>query len=433
MGKNSCLSCTSMLNKQIEKDPSCRDDFDPKSLSADAAMEQIKAGVNRVRGIEKIAIREALNRILAEDIRSRINVPSGTNSAMDGYAVNSPDIPTDGAAELGVLGTAWAGKPFAGRVTPGSCVRIMTGAIMPEGADTVIIQEDAQAAGDRISIDGSTRKGDNVRQAGEDIAAGDLILTEGRRLNPADIGLIASLGIAEVSVVRRLRVAFFSTGDELRSIGETLSDGAIYDSNRYTLYGMLERMGADIIDMGVIKDDLEALEEAFAIAAANADVLITSGGVSVGEADYIKEILAKLGQVDFWKVAIKPGRPLAFGHVGDAVFFGLPGNPVSVMVTFYEFVQPALRKMIGENDAGILTLKARCDSRLKKRPGRVEYQRGILQQDENGNLVVVKTGAQGSGILTSMSQANCFIILPIDSSGIEPGMYVDIQPFSGLV
>ena len=418
---------------KIEKDPSCRDDFDPKSLSADAALEQIKAGVNRVKGIEKIAIREALNRILAEDIRSRINVPSGTNSAMDGYAVNSVDIPSESTAGLNVLGTAWAGKPFAGTVAPGNCVRIMTGAIMPEGADTVIIQEDVQTDGSGIRIDGSTRKGDNVRQAGEDIAAGDLILTAGRRLNPADIGLIASLGIAEVSVVRRLRVAFFSTGDELRSIGETLNDGAIYDSNRYTLYGMLERMGTDIIDMGVIKDDLEALEEAFAIAASNADVLITSGGVSVGEADYIKEILAKLGRVDFWKVAIKPGRPLAFGHVGDAVFFGLPGNPVSVMVTFYEFVQPALRKMIGEDNAGVLTLKARCDSRLKKRPGRVEYQRGILQQDEDGNLVVVKTGAQGSGILTSMSQANCFIILPLDSGGIEPGMYVDIQPFSGLV
>ena len=418
---------------KIEKDPSCRDDFDPKSLSADAAQAQIKAGVSRVRGVEKIAIREALNRILAEDIRSRINVPSGTNSAMDGYAVNSADIPADGTAGLNVLGTAWAGKPFESKLTAGNCVRIMTGAIMPEGADTVIIQEDVQTDGSGIRIDGSTRKGDNVRQAGEDIAAGDLILTAGRRLNPADIGLIASLGIAEVSVVRRLRVAFFSTGDELRSIGETLNDGAIYDSNRYTLYGMLERMGADIIDMGVIKDDLEALEEAFSIAAANADVLITSGGVSVGEADYIKEILAKLGKVDFWKVAIKPGRPLAFGHVGDAVFFGLPGNPVSVMVTFYEFVQPALRKMIGEDNAGVLTLKARCDSRLKKRPGRVEYQRGILQQDEDGNLVVVKTGAQGSGILTSMSQANCFIILAIDSEGVEPGMYVDIQPFSGLV
>ena len=422
-----------MLNKQIEKDPSCRDDFDPKSLSADAALEQIKAGVSRVKGIEKIALRAALNRILAEDIHSRINVPSGTNSAMDGYAVNSADIPDQGVAGLNVLGTAWAGKPFAGKVSSGNCVRIMTGAIMPAGADTVIIQEDVQLTDSGINIDGSTRKGDNVRQAGEDIAVGDRVLTQGRRLNPADIGLIASLGIAEVCVVRRLRVAFFSTGDELRSIGETLNDGAIYDSNRYTLYGMLERMGADIIDMGVIKDDLDDLEEAFAVAAANADVLITSGGVSVGEADYIKQILAKLGAVDFWKVAIKPGRPLAFGHVGDAVFFGLPGNPVSVMVTFYEFVQPALRKMIGEDDAGILTLKARCDSRLKKRPGRVEYQRGILQRDEAGDLVVTKTGAQGSGILRSMSQANCFIILPIDSDGVEPGTYVDIQPFSGLV
>ena len=418
---------------KIEKDPSCRDDFDPKSLSADAALEQIKSGAVRIRGIEKIAIREALNRILAEDIRSHINVPTGTNSAMDGYAVNSGDIPSSDSAELSVLGTAWAGKPFGGELTAGNCVRIMTGAIMPDGADTVIIQEDVQVTGAGIIIDGATRKGDNVRQAGEDIAAGDLILTSGRRLNPADIGLIASLGIAEVCVVRRLRVAFFSTGDELRSIGETLSDGAIYDSNRYTLYGMLERMGADIIDMGVIKDDLDDLEEAFSIAAANADVLITSGGVSVGEADYIKEILAKLGKVDFWKVAIKPGRPLAFGRVGNAVFFGLPGNPVSVMVTFYEFVQPALRKMIGEDDAGILSLKARCDSRLKKRPGRVEYQRGILQKDQDGTLVVVKTGAQGSGILRSMSQANCFIILPLDSGGVEPGTVVDIQPFSGLV
>ena len=418
---------------KIEKDPSCRDDFDPKSLSADAALEQIKSGAVRIKGIEKIAIRAALNRILAEDIRSHINVPTGTNSAMDGYAVNSADIPSGASAELNVLGTAWAGKPFDGKLTAGSCVRIMTGAIMPDGADTVIIQEDVQVTAAGIIIDGATRKGDNVRQAGEDIAAGDLILTRGRRLNPADIGLIASLGIAEVCVVRRLRVAFFSTGDELRSIGEPLSDGAIYDSNRYTLYGMLERMGADIIDMGVIKDDRDDLEQAFSTAAANADVLITSGGVSVGEADYIKEILAKLGKVDFWKVAIKPGRPLAFGQVGSAVFFGLPGNPVSVMVTFYEFVQPALRKMIGEDNAGILSLRARCDSRLKKRPGRVEYQRGILQKDQDGNLVVVKTGAQGSGILRSMSQANCFIILPIDSAGVEPGAFVDIQPFSGLV
>lgn len=413
--------------------PSCKDDSDPQSLTPEAALAQIKSGVSPVTGIEKIAVRAALNRALAEDIRSDINVPSGTNSAMDGYALNGADIPSSGSAELRVLGTAWAGKPFTGQLDAGDCVRIMTGAVMPAGADTVVIQENASRTDSGIRIDGSTRPGDNVRQAGEDIAVGDLVLTKGRRLNPADIGLLASLGIAEVCVARRVRVAFFSTGDELRSIGEPLGDGAIYDSNRYTLYGMLKRMEAEITDMGVIKDDRAALEEAFSIAAANADVLITSGGVSVGEADYIKAALTKLGKVDFWKVAIKPGRPLAFGHIGKTVFFGLPGNPVSVMVTFYEFVQPALRQMLGEDTTGALTLKARCGSSLKKRPGRVEYQRGILQTDEDGQLTVVKTGAQGSGILRSMSQANCFIILPLESSGVKPGTLVDVQPFSGLM
>ena len=417
----------------IQKDISCMDDFDPKSLSPDIALKKIKSEITPVKGVEKIAIRSALNRVLAEDIYSRINVPSGTNSAMDGYAVNSKDIPTGVVAELKVMGTSWAGKPFRGGLSTGSCARIMTGALMPEGTDTVIIQEDVERAGDNIKIDGKTKKGDNVRQAGEDIAVGDLILNRGRRLNPADIGLIASLGIAEVSVTRRVRVAFFSTGDELRSIGEELTDGDIYDSNRYTLHGMLSRMGAHIIDMGVITDDKDTLKEAFIVASNNADVLITSGGVSVGEADYVKEIMAKLGRVEFWKVAIKPGRPLAFGRVNNAVFFGLPGNPVSVMVTFYEFVQPALRKMSGERDSEILTFKARCDSKLKKRPGRVEYQRGILQKDENGELAVLKTGAQGSGILSSMSQANCFIILPMESGGVEPGTVVDIQPFSSLI
>lgn len=422
-----------MNNSPSPKDAGCMDDFDPQSLTPAAALERITAGVGRVDGAEKVAVRAALNRVLAEELRSGINVPPGTNSAMDGYALNSEDLPAAGAARLTVLGTAWAGKPFAGAVSRGACVRIMTGAVMPAGTDAVVIQENAQSAGAVITIDGTTGKGANVRAAGEDIAVGDLALPRGRRLTPADIGLIASLGIAEVSVTRRLRVAFFSTGDELRSLGEPLDDGAVYDSNRYTLHGMLTRLGADILDMGVVKDERQAMEQAFAQGAANADVLITSGGVSVGDADYVKEILAKSGRVDFWKVAIKPGRPLAFGRVGDAVFFGLPGNPVSVMVTFYEFVQPALRAMAGEDGAGVLTLKARCDSRLKKRRGRVEYQRGILRRDENGEMAVVKTGAQGSGILTSMSRANCFIVLDLDSEGAAPGSVVDVQPFSGLV
>jgi len=422
-----------MNSKPLEKDPSCRDDFDPKSLAPSLALEQILSSVCPLRDTEKIAIREALNRVLAEDVSSRINVPLGTNSAMDGYAVNADDIPETGTAELPVVGTAWAGRPLQQSLEKGSCARIMTGAILPAGADTVIIQEDVQREGDLIRIDNSTRRGDNVRQAGEDIRAGDIVLDKGRLLNPADIGLLASLGIGEVRVSRRLRVAFFSTGDELRSIGEPLDEGCIYDSNRYTLYTMLKRLNADIVDMGVVRDRPELIEEAFLSAAASADVIITSGGVSVGEADYVREILARVGSVEFWKVAMKPGRPLSFGRVKDAVFFGLPGNPVSVMVTFYQFVQPALRAMMGDRHVEPVTIRATCVSKLKKRPGRIEYQRGILERDAAGAMVVRKTGAQGSGILSSMSQANCFIILGMDNAGVEPGETVEVQPFFGIV
>ena len=422
-----------MNQPAIQKDPSCKDDFDPKSLSPVSALEKIQSAIKPVKDIEKIAIRDALNRVLAEDIHSLINVPSGMNSAMDGYAVNSEDIPENGINELKVIGTSWAGRPFKESVNPGTCVRIMTGAIMPKNTDTVIIQEDVERQDDVIRIDNSTRKNDNVRQAGEDIKKGELVLTKGNRLNPADIGLIASLGIGEVKVARKLRVAFFSTGDELRSIGEPLDEGCVYDSNRYTLHGMLTRMGIEIIDMGVIRDEKAAIEEAFLSAAASADVVITSGGVSVGEADFVREILAKVGQVEFWKVAMKPGRPLAFGKVGNAYFFGLPGNPVSVMVTFYQFVQPTLRMLMGDRHPQAITVKARCVSKLKKRPGRIEYQRGILERDENGQMTVHKTGAQGSGILSSMSQANCFIVLPMANDGVEPGMEVDVQPFFGIV
>ena len=422
-----------MNRPAIKKDPSCKDDFDPKSLSPIDALEKIRAAISPVKDMEKIAIRDALNRVLAEDIHSRVNVPSGMNSAMDGYAVNSGDIPANGVKELKVIGTSWAGRPFRGSVNAGNCVRIMTGAIMPKNTDTVIIQEDVERLDDVIRIDNSTKKGENVRQAGEDIKEGERVLTTGSRLNPADIGLIASLGIGEVRVTRKLRVAFFSTGDELRSIGEPLDAGCVYDSNRYTLHGMLSRMGIEIIDMGVVRDEKDALEAAFHSAAASADVVITSGGVSVGEADFVREILAKVGQVEFWKVAMKPGRPLAFGKVDKAYFFGLPGNPVSVMVTFYQFVQPALRLLSGDSDPEAVTVKARCVSKLKKRPGRIEYQRGILQRDESGQMTVRKTGAQGSGILSSMSQANCFIILPMDNAGVEPGSEVDVQPFFGIV
>jgi molybdopterin molybdotransferase len=352
---------------------------------------------------------------------------------MDGYAINAAEIPAEGTRELEVIGTSWAGRPFQGEVGAGQCVRIMTGAAMPLGTDTVIMQEQVTSSGGNIRFDARHRPGQNVRQAGEDIARGAVVLAPGRRLVPADLGLLASLGVGELGVRRRLRVAFFSTGDELRGIGEPLGPGDIYDSNRYTLHGMLSRLGAEIIDMGVIRDVREDTRRAFADAARIADVVITSGGVSVGEADFVKETLDEIGQVDFWKVAMKPGRPLAFGRIKDAYFFGLPGNPVSVMVTFYLFAQPALRTLMGEPEGAALRIRVPCASRLKKRPGRVEFQRGVLEPDETGRTRVRKTGPQGSGILTSMSEANCFIILSLESEGVEPGTEVEVMPFTGMV
>lgn len=417
----------------ITKEISCLDDYDPKSLPVNIALERILSSINPLTETESIVVRNSLGRILAENIISPIDVPSGTNSAMDGYAINNADIPDSGTIELKLLGTAYAGKPFPGEVNKGECVRIMTGAIMPAGTDTVVMQEHVAINDHLIRIDNVTKAGANVRQAGEDISSGDMVLTKGTLITPADIGFIASLGMSEVKVTRKLCIAFFSTGDELRSVGEPLEHGQIYDSNRYTLHGMLSRLGVEIIDMGVIRDDPAALKSGFEQASAQADVLITSGGVSVGEADYIKEILESVGSINFWKVAMKPGRPLAFGKIKNTWFFGLPGNPVSVMVTFYQFVQPALRHLMGSQQIETHTFKVPCKSKLKKRPGRVEYQRGILSRDDNGLLVVHKTGAQGSGILRSMAQANCFIILPIESGPVEADTLVEVQPFFGVV
>jgi molybdopterin molybdotransferase len=409
------------------------DDYDPASLPVDVALERIDSVLKPIDGFQQLAIRSALDRVLAEDIHSTLDVPGHTNSAMDGYAISGTQIPPEGVRELKVIGTSWAGRPFQGSIGADECIRIMTGAVMPAGTDTVIMQEHAEPQGDSIRFDSAQKTGQNVRQAGEDIARGDVVLRAGKRLGPADIGLLASLGITEVMVQRRLRVAFFSTGDELCTVGKPLKQGMIYDSNRYTLYSMLTRLGVDVIDMGVIRDVREDTFEAFNHAADSADIIITSGGVSVGEADYVKETLEKVGRVDFWKVAMKPGRPLAFGRVKEAYFFGLPGNPVSVMITFYIFVQPALRKLAGESKTENPTLKVRCDSRLRKRPGRVEFQRGILGRDDTGQYAVCKTGPQGSGILRSMIEANCLIILPQDSPGVEPGTQVEVLPFHGLV
>lgn len=405
----------------------------PVFLAVDEALERIRNALQPVTGFEKRSLRDALGRILVEDVLSPINVPGHRNSAMDGYAVNSADLPKSGTTTLRVIGTSFAGRPYEGGLKQGEAVRIMTGAVVPEGADTVIMQEEATRTNDSIDIGSNHKAGDHVRQIGEDLAKGGVVLARGKKLNPAELGLLASLGVPEVKVARRLRVATFSTGDELCSIGEPLGDGQIYDSNRYSLYGLLSRIGADIVDMGVIRDRREAVEAAFKEASKVADVVITSGGVSVGEADYVKETLDALGKVDFWKIAMKPGKPLAFGMINNAVFFGLPGNPVSVMATFYQIVQPCLKYMMGQSDSTPLRIHVPTADKLKKRPGRVDFQRGILEQESSGRLVVRTTGNQGSHILSSMSQANCFIVLPADWGDVEPGTVVEVEPFEGLI
>ena len=417
----------------VIRDPSCEDDFDPASLTCEEAMARIFAQVSPVTGRERVALRAALGRVLASPIDSPFDVPAHTNSAMDGYAISVASLPQSGTARLPVIGTAFAGRPFAGTPPLGAAVRIMTGAAMPAGTDTIVMQEHVEVDGEFIVLDGQHKRGQHVRVAGEDLQRGQRVFEAGRRLAPPDLGLIASLGIGEVSVWRRVRVAYFSTGDELRSIGETLGPGEIFDSNRYTLYAMLKKSDVEIIDMGVVRDRHATVEAALREASAMADVVITSGGVSVGEADYIKEVLSTIGEVRFWKVAMKPGRPLAFGSLGQARFFGLPGNPVSVMVTFYQFVQPALYKMAGCAITAPLTLKARTTKALSKRPGRTEFQRGILSRDVAGELRVTPTGDQGSGILNSMVSGDCFIILGIDTGRVESDTLVDVQPFQGLM
>lgn len=412
--------------------PNCADNNDPDSLSVDVARQRIASLLPVIQGWEKCALRDALNRVLQRPIISPVQVPPHTNSAMDGYAIRSGDIQTETFALLQV-GIAYAGKPFIGKVKPGQCIRIMTGAVVPEDCDTIIMQEHAEVEADTIHVHGAHKTGQHVRLAGEDIEAGDEILPAGRQLTPADIGMIASLGIGEVMVKRTLRVAFFSTGDELRSIGEPLAPGQIYDSNRYTLFGMLKRLGIDVLDMGVVADKPEALKQALCTATQEADVIISSGGVSVGDADYVKAMLAELGQVDFWKIAMKPGRPLAFGKINNTLFFGLPGNPVSVMVTFYQFVQPALQQITGNTSAPLPLLQAITTCAIRKRLGRFEYQRGIVSANEQGQLQVQIAGQQGSGILHSMSQANCFILLDEQCDGVAKGESVTIQVFAGLV
>jgi molybdopterin molybdotransferase len=418
------------------REASCADDYDPNSMPVAKARELIRGFLSPVAAIERVHVRQSLGRVLAAAVISTLDVPGHDNSAMDGYAVRFADLKPEAETLLTRVGESFAGKPWQGRtIGPGECVRIFTGGVMPSGADTVVMQErvSEDSAGVHVAVGAVTKVGTNRRFAGEDLKAGQTVFDIGQRIYPAELGMIASLGIGEVSVFRKLRVAFFSTGDELKSVGSPLAAGEIYDSNRYTLYGMLTRLGCEIIDMGVVEDAPDKLEHAFATAAAAADVIITSGGVSVGEADYVKLLLDKLGEVLFWKIAMKPGRPLAYGKIDNAHFFGLPGNPVSVMVTFYQFVRDALLILQGQRDVSPLpTFKVKLSAPIRKVPGRTEFQRGILSFLD-GRWTARTTGDQGSGILSSMSQANCFIILSSDTASVAAGEEVDVQLLEGLV
>lgn len=409
------------------------DEYDPEALTVEQAINTIDASARPVAGHERLMLRECLDRVLIDAVRAPFDVPSFMNSAMDGYALRSADLSGSGETRLFIAGESFAGRPYRGTLRQGECVRIMTGAVLPEGADTVVMQEQVQREARTVVVQPGHQRGHNVRHAGDDLRSGDMILSAGRRLNAADLGLMASLGIAEASVRRRPIVAFFSTGDELKGIGQALDAGEIYDSNRYTLYGLLRRCHVAIRDLGVIPDKPDAVTHALQTAAEIGDLIITSGGVSVGEADYIKRALEENGTLHFGKVAVKPGRPLTFGTVGKALFFGLPGNPVSVMATFILFVRGALRQLSGETPRPLLTLTARCRSTLKKAPGRTEYQRGILSVIGAGELTVSTTGLQDSHVLSSMSKANCFIVLPRDSGEVETGNRVEVIPLEGLL
>ncbi len=423
-----------MSSAKTLHDLTATSDYDPNSMPVEKAREHIRAFLSPVTTVERLSIRATLGRVLAEDVISPVNVPQHDNSAMDGYAVRFADLKSDAESTLKIVGASFAGKPYQGTLAAGQAVRIMTGAVIPAGADSVVQQERARASADQVSVMPLPKKGTNTRSAGEDLRAGEAALKRGQPIRPAEIGMMASLGIGEVAVYRKLRVAFFSTGDELVAVGTPLGPGQIYDSNRYTIYGLLVRLGCEVLDMGVIRDTPEDVEQAFKDAAQSADVVITSGGVSVGEADYVKQVLDRLGEVRFWKIAMKPGRPLAYGKIGDAHFFGLPGNPVAVMVTFYQFVRDALLHLQGQTRTIPLpTQKVVCTSAIKKAPGRTEFQRGILSRDTTGQWSVRTTGDQGSGILSSMSQANCFIILPTDQGNVPAGSEVDIQLLEGLI
>ena len=408
--------------------------YDPQALRVDAVNAFLSRLTEPVTQQENVGIFQALGRVLAQDVISPISVPAHDNSAMDGYAFNAAQLRSDSPLTLKIAGTLRAGAGWALPVAPSECIKIMTGAIMPNGLDTVVPQEFVSGNDTSITIPaGILHAGDNRRLRGEDLMQGQPALRQGQLLTPAALGLLASLGIEQVSVWRKLRVAYFSTGDEILSLGQAPREGAVYDSNRYTVFGLLSRLGCEVIDMGVVRDEPAVLEAAFTRAAQQADAIITSGGVSVGEADFTKLMMKKLGDVAFWKIAMRPGRPMAVGRIGGAVLFGLPGNPVAVMVTFLAFVSPALLQMMGSTVGAPPMLKAHSMEPLRKKPGRTEYQRGIVSTNADGTLQVQTTGNQGSGVLSSMVHANGLIVLHHEQGNVAIGDLVDVMMFDGVI
>ncbi len=411
-----------------------------RHLSVQEARQAIAAALRPIAEIESVALIDALGRVLGADVISPIDVPAHDNSAMDGYALAGSDLLADGVTRLRVKGVVYAGTPFTGQVDAGACLRIMTGAVMPAGLDTVVPHELCRVDGDDVLIEaGVVRAGENRRQRGEDLPAGRAALRAGRVVTPADMGLVASLGLGRVTVFRRLRVALFSTGDELRTLGQPLGPGCIFDSNRYSLAGALQRLGMEVVDLGLVADDPAALEATLHTAIARADVVLTSGGVSMGDADHTRAVLARMGEVAFWKVAMRPGRPFAFGPLRRAEgaaptwLFALPGNPVAALVTFYTFAREALLRLAGATPAPLPMLQARCASAIRKRPGRTEFQRAIVEPAADGGWQVRLSGSQGAGILRSMSEANALLVLRHEQGSVAAGEAVDVWLFDGLV
>ena len=414
------------------------DGDDHPALSLEGARRAIDAAIEPIVATERVALKDGLARILAADLVAGVAVPAHDNAAMDGYAIRA-DVDAASPRTLHVVGKARAGVPYDGTVAADQCVRIFTGAVMPDDCDAVVPQEVVVADGDRISFDGLIRTGQNRRLAGEDLVVGSIVLAKGRRLSPSDLGLAASIGEAFLTVFRRPRIAVFSTGDELRDLGQSLDVGSIRDSNRYTLIAMLSRLGAEVIDLGIVADDPDTLEATLLRTcgtAVAADAIVTSGGVSAGGADYTREVMHRLGGVSFWKLAVKPGRPMAFGRVTaegrSALLFGLPGNPVAVMVVFYALVRDALLKLMGARVDPMLSITALCDVPIAKLPGRTEFVRGVAVRGD-GVWTVRPTAAQGSGILRSMSEANCLIVLGHERGAVVAGEQVEAWPFQGLV